>query len=113
MGMTMVEKILANNSDLSHVVPGQIVEAKVDVVMLHDVGTPGIQRPFKQLGTNKIADGVKCIIIPDHFVPAPTVQAAENLKITREFAEQMKVDKYYEVGRGGICHQVMVEKGQE
>lgn len=111
MGMTIVEKILAKNSELESVVPGQIVEAKVDVVMLHDVGTPGIQRPFKQLGANKIAAGVKCVIIPDHFVPAPTVEAAENLKITREFAEQMKIEHYYEPGRGGICHQVMIEKG--
>lgn len=109
--MTIVEKILARHAGLERVVPGQIVEASVDVVMLHDVGTPGIQRPFKELGTGKIADNVECVIIPDHFVPAPTVQAAENLKITREFAQRMGVKHYYELGRGGICHQVMVEKG--
>jgi len=103
---------LAKNSGHKEVVPGQIVEARVDVVMLHDVGTPGIQRPFNELGAKKIADNVECIIIPDHFVPAPTVQAAENLKITREFAKRMNVKNYYEIGHGGgICHQVMIEKG--
>lgn len=111
MGLTMVEKILAGHAGLDRVEPGQIVEAGVDVVMLHDVGTPGIQRPFKELGAERIADNVDCVIIPDHFVPAPTVQAAENLKITREFAERMGVKHYYELGRGGICHQVMVEQG--
>lgn len=111
MGMTMVEKILAKHAGLDRVTPGQIVEAQVDVVMLHDIGTPGIQRPFKELGADKIADNVDCVIIPDHYVPAPTVQAAENLKITRDFARKMNVTHYYELGRGGICHHVMIEKG--
>lgn len=111
MGMTIAEKILASHAGLDHVVPGQIVEAKVDVVMLHDIGTPGIQRPFAALGTGKIADNVDCVIIPDHYVPAPSVQAAENLKITREWAAKMGVKHYYELGRGGICHKVMIEQG--
>lgn len=111
MGMTIAEKILAKNAGLDLVVPGQIVEARVDVVMLHDVGTPGIQRPFQQLGTGKIADNVECVIVPDHFVPAPTIQAAENLKLTREWAKEMGVAHYYELGRGGICHQIMIEQG--
>lgn len=111
MGMTIAEKILAKNSGLPNVVPGQIVEAKVDVVMLHDVGTPGIQRPFRELGAAGIADDVECVVIPDHFVPAPTIQAAENLKLTREWAKKTGVAHYYELGRGGICHQVMIEQG--
>jgi len=111
MGMTIVEKILAKNSALEKVSPGDIIEAKVDTVMLHDIGTPGIQRPLKELGLERIADGVECVIIPDHFVPAPTVQAAENLKITKNFAVSMGVDNFYDIGRGGVCHQVMVEKG--
>lgn len=111
MGMTIAEKILAKHAGLDKVVPGQIVEAQVDVVMLHDIGTPGIQRPFNELGTGKIADNVECVIIPDHYVPAPNVQAAENLKITREWAHKMGVKHYYELGRGGICHKIMIEQG--
>lgn len=111
MGMTIVEKILAKNSGMAVVKPGDIVEAKVDTVMLHDIGTPGIQRPLKELGLSGIAENVECVIIPDHFVPAPTVQAAENLKITRDFAVSMGVKNFYDIGRGGVCHQVMVEKG--
>lgn len=111
MGMTIVEKILAKNSGQNAVRAGDIVEARVDTVMLHDIGAPGVQRPLKELGLDKVADNVKCVIIPDHFVPAPTVQAAENLKITRDFAAKAGNCSYYEIGRGGVCHQVMAEKG--
>ncbi len=111
MGMTMIEKILAKHAGRERVAPGEIVEARIDTVMLHDVGTPGVQRPLKELGAKKIADNVDCVIIPDHYVPAPTVQAAENLKLTKDFARKMGVRHFYDVGRGGICHSIMVEKG--
>lgn len=111
MGMTIAEKILARNASLDRVIPGQIVEARVDVVMLHDIGTPGIQRPFRALGTGKISSHVRCVVVPDHYVPAPTVQAAENLKLTREWAHAMGIQYYYEPGRGGISHQIMIEQG--
>jgi 3-isopropylmalate/(R)-2-methylmalate dehydratase large subunit len=109
--MTIVEKILAGHSGAAKVAPGDIVDARVDAVMLHDIGTPGIQRPLKDLGLDGIADSVECVIVPDHFVPAPTVQAAENLKITKNFASRIRFGHYYGVGRGGVCHQVMAEKG--
>ena len=111
MGMTITEKILARASSKGQVYPGEIVEAKIDVVMLHDIGTPGIQRPLKELGIEKLPKQVEVVIIPDHFVPAPTAKAADNLKLTREFAKKHGIKSYYEVGRGGICHQVMPEKG--
>lgn len=111
MGMTIAEKILANKSGLNEVKPGDIVEARVDTIMLHDIGTPGIKRPFEAMNVQSIPSSVECVIIPDHFIPAPTVDAANNLKLTREFAKKMNVTAYYEIGRGGICHAVMVEKG--
>jgi 3-isopropylmalate/(R)-2-methylmalate dehydratase large subunit len=109
--MTITEKILARASGKKSCAPGEIVEASVDVAMLHDIGTPGIQRPLKELGIEKLPASVEVVIIPDHFVPAPTAQAADNLKLTREFARKHHIENYYEVGRGGICHQVMAEKG--
>ena len=111
MGMTITEKILARAAGKKSCAPGEIVEASVDVAMLHDIGTPGIQRPLKELGIEKLPASVEVVIIPDHFVPAPTAQAADNLKLTREFARRHHIENYYEVGRGGICHQVMAEKG--
>ena len=111
MGMTITEKILARASGQRSSAAGEIVEASIDVVMLHDIGTPGIQNPLKELGVEKLPSSVEVVIIPDHFVPAPTVKAAENLKLTREFAKKHNIKSYYELGRGGICHQVMPEKG--
>jgi 3-isopropylmalate/(R)-2-methylmalate dehydratase large subunit len=111
MGMTLTEKILAQASGKVSCRPGEIVEAKIDVVMLHDIGTPGIQGPLKELNVQKLPSTVEVVMIPDHFVPAPTVKAAENLKLTREFAKKHQIRSYYEIGRGGICHQVMAEKG--
>lgn len=111
MGMNITEKILARASGQKSCAPGEIVEAKIDVVMLHDIGTPGIQNPLKELGIEKLPSSVEVVMIPDHFVPAPTVKAAENLKLTREFAKKHQIKSYYEIGRGGICHQVMAEKG--
>jgi len=111
MGMNITEKILAQASGQASCAPGEIVEVRVDVVMLHDIGTPGIQNPLKELGVDNLPPSVEVVIIPDHFAPAPTVKAAENLKLTREFAKKHHIKSYYELGRGGICHQIMPEKG--
>jgi len=111
MGMNITEKILARASGKSYCAPGEIIEASIDVAMLHDIGTPGIQSPLKELGITTLPPSVEVVIILDHFVPAPTAKAADNLKLTREFARKHHIESYYEVGRGGICHQVMAEKG--
>lgn len=111
MGMTLAEKILAHNCGKKTVSPGEIVEATIDVAMLHDVGTPGVQEPLKALGAGAVPSTLDVVIIQDHFVPAPTVKAAENIKLTKEYSERMGIENYYGVGRGGICHQVMPEKG--
>ncbi len=111
MGMNITEKILARASGKTSCAPGEIVEAAIDVAMLHDIGTTGIQGPLKELEITTLPSSVEVVIIPDHFVPAPTAKAADNLKLTREFARKHQVASYYEVGRGGICHQVMAEKG--
>lgn len=111
MAMTVTEKILASHTGQKKVSPGDIIECRIDTVMMHDIGTPGVQRPLQELGVDYINPLTEAVIIPDHFIPAPTVPAAENLKITREYAHLMGVQNYYEPGRGGICHQVMVENG--
>jgi 3-isopropylmalate/(R)-2-methylmalate dehydratase large subunit len=108
--MTMAEKIIAKNAGVESVRPGDVTETAVNTVMLHDIGVPGVIKPLEALSGGKIHPEVHCVVIPDHFVPAPTVQAAENLKITRDFAKKNGL-AYYEQGRGGISHQIMLEKG--
>lgn len=108
--MNITEKILARASGKKTVQPGEIVDAKVDMVMVHDLTGPLAVESFKKIGTPKVWDNKKVVVILDHQVPAESVKAAELHKIMRQFAKDQKL-RIYDVGRGGICHQVMPEKG--
>ena len=90
--------------------PGEIVDANVDMVMVHDLTGPLAVEAFKKIGTPKVWDNKKVVIILDHQVPAESVKAAELHKMMRQFAKDQNLT-FYDVGRGGICHQVMPEKG--
>ena len=108
--MNITEKILAKASDKKVVHPGEIVDANVDMVMVHDLTGPLAVEAFKKIGTPKVWDNKKVVVILDHQVPAESVKAAELHKTMRNFAKDQKL-QFYEVGRGGICHQVMPENG--
>ncbi|MGB9914572.1 MAG: homoaconitase large subunit [Candidatus Bathyarchaeales archaeon] len=108
--MNITEKILAKASNKGVVHPGEIVDAKVDMVMVHDLTGPLAIEAFKRMGVNRVWDNQKIVIILDHQVPAESVKAAELHKMLRQFAKEQKI-RIYDVGRGGICHQVMPEKG--
>src|SRR4030043_1584088 len=108
--MNITEKILAKASGKQAVHPGEIVDAKVDVVMVHDLTGPLAVEAFKKIGIQKVWDNKKVVVILDHQVPAESVKAAELHKTMRQFAKDQNLT-FYDVGRGGICHQVMPEKG--
>ena len=108
--MNITEKILAKASGKKSVSPGEIVDANVDVLMVHDLTGPLAVESFKKIGTEKVWDNKKVIVILDHQVPAESVKAAELHKTMRQFAKDQKL-RIYDVGRGGICHQVMPEQG--
>ena len=108
--MNITEKILAKASNKNVVSPGEIVNADVDIVMIHDLTGPLAIEAFKRIGVNRVWDNQKIVIILDHQVPAESVKAAELHKMLRQFAKEQKI-RIYDVGRGGICHQVMPEKG--
>jgi 3-isopropylmalate/(R)-2-methylmalate dehydratase large subunit len=108
--MNITEKILAKASDKTQVQPGDIVGAKVDMVMIHDLTGPLAVEAFKRIGVSQVWDNTKIVIILDHQVPAESVNAAELHKMLRAFAKEQDI-RFYDVGRGGICHQVMPEKG--
>jgi len=90
--------------------PGDIVDATVDMVMVHDLTGPLAVEAFKRIGISKVWDNKKIVVILDHQVPAESVKAAELHKMLRSFANEQGI-RFYDVGRGGICHQVMPEKG--
>jgi len=108
--MNITEKILAKASGKKVVHPGEIVDANVDMVMVHDLTGPLAVEAFKKIGTSKVWDNKKVVVILDHQVPAESVKAAELHKTLRQFSKDQKLT-FYEVGRGGICHQVMPENG--
>jgi 3-isopropylmalate/(R)-2-methylmalate dehydratase large subunit len=108
--MNITEKILAKASAKTEVRPGDIVDANVDMVMIHDLTGPLAVEAFKRIGIGKVWDNKKIVIILDHQVPAESVKAAELHKMLRAFAKEQGI-RFYDVGRGGICHQVMPEKG--
>ena len=108
--MNITEKILAKASGKNTVQPGEIVDAHVDMVMVHDLTGPLAVEAFKKIGVEKIWDNQKVVVILDHQVPAESVKAAELHKTMRKFAKDQQL-RIYDVGRGGVCHQVMPEKG--
>ena len=108
--MNITEKILAKASGNKAVHPGEIVDSNVDMVMIHDLTGPLAVEAFKKIGSQKVWNNKKVVVILDHQVPAESVKAAELHKTMRQFAKDQNVT-FYDVGRGGICHQVMPEKG--
>jgi 3-isopropylmalate/(R)-2-methylmalate dehydratase large subunit len=108
--MNITEKILAKASNKKFVSPGEIVDTNVDVLMTHDLTGPLAVESFKKIGTKKVWNNQKIVVILDHQIPAESIKAAELHKTMRQFAKEQKI-RIYDVGRGGICHQVMPEQG--
>ena len=108
--MNITEKILAKASGKKTVSSGEMVDANVDMVMVHDLTGPLAVEAFKKIGVQKVWDNQKVVVILDHQVPAESVKAAELHKTMRQFAKDQNL-RIYDVGKGGICHQVMPEKG--
>ncbi|MDH5438422.1 MAG: 3-isopropylmalate dehydratase large subunit, partial [Candidatus Bathyarchaeota archaeon] len=109
--MNIAEKILAKASGRKKVSPEEILEAKIDVAMVNDITGPLTVEAFQKIGTERVWDNQRIVIILDHQVPAESVRSAELHEIMRKFAREQKIENLYDVGQGGICHQVMPEKG--
>lgn len=110
MSDTIAEKILATKAGKRSVEPGEIVEANVDYVMVNDVtGLPAFE-VFEKFGdVSPIKE--KSVLIPDHYVPNKDVASAEQARAMRSFARKHRLPHYFEVGRSGVCHQLMIEEG--
>jgi 3-isopropylmalate/(R)-2-methylmalate dehydratase large subunit len=109
--MNIAEKILASASGKDEVKPGEIIDAKVDMAMINDITGPLAIQAFKEIGTPKVWDKTRVVMILDHQIPADSVKSAELHKIMRTFAKEQNIPLFYDVGAGGVCHQIMVEKG--
>lgn len=111
MGMTMTQKILAAHAGLDEVKAGQLISAKLDLVLGNDVTTPVAVREFEKIGCNCVFDKNKIAIVPDHFTPNKDIKSAEQNKDIRGFARKMEIEHYFEIGRMGIEHALLPESG--
>jgi 3-isopropylmalate/(R)-2-methylmalate dehydratase large subunit len=111
MGMTISEKILAEHSGKKYISAGEIINAKVDIVLANDITAPIAIREFEKLGMKKVFDKDKIALIPDHFTPQKDIKAAEQCKILKDFAKKYNIKHYFEIGRVGIEHALLPEQG--
>jgi len=109
--MTLTEKILAAHVGLKEVHPGQFVEVAVDVVLANDITAPIAIREFERIGTEKVFDRNKVVMVADHFVPNKDIKSAEQCKVMRDFARAQQLTHYYDVGTMGIEHVLLPEQG--
>lgn len=109
--MNIIEKILAKASARESVSPGEIIEASIDCAMVHDITAPVTIDSWRKCQDKTIRDPERLVVIFDHLVPAPTEQAAKIQKIVRDFVKEQGIKNFYDIGRSGVCHQVMPEKG--
>ncbi|WP_249029443.1 3-isopropylmalate dehydratase large subunit [Tannockella kyphosi] len=110
MAMTMTQKILAAHAGLEHVEAGQLIEAKLDVVMANDITGPMALPIFHEMA-EKVFDKEKVVLVPDHFTPNKDIKSAENSKSIREFSNCQCLTHHYEIGQMGIEHALLPEKG--
>jgi len=111
MGMTITEKIFAKAAGLDKVVPGQLVDAKIDLVMCHDVTTPPAISMLKAKGLDRVFDRERIVVTPDHFQPPKDIKSAELHKRLDEWARRQNIKWYYKLGRAGVCHALLPEQG--
>jgi len=111
MQMTITEKILARHADLESVKPGQIISSKVDIALGNDITAPLAIKAFKQAGAKQVFDPSRVVLVPDHFAPNKDIASAQQAKIMREFAREMDIDNYFEVGQMGVEHALLPEQG--
>lgn len=109
--MTITEKILAVHAGKNAVYPGDLVNARVDLVLANDITAPIAIEKFREIGAESVFDKNKIALVADHYTPGKDVKAAEQCRLMREFAFEKEITNYFEVGRGGIEHALLPEEG--
>lgn len=111
MGMTMTQKILAKAAGLDSVSAGQLIMAKLNLVLGNDITSPVAINEFAKIGAENVFDKTKIALVPDHFTPNKDIKSAQQAMKVRKFAHQQDILNYFEVGEMGIEHALLPEKG--
>lgn len=109
--MTITEKIFAAHCGKDFVQAGELISAKVDITLANDITGPIAISEFKKIGVKNVFDPSRVVLVPDHFVPNKDIKSAGQAKIVRDFAREQKLVNYFEVGRMGIEHALLPDKG--
>ncbi len=111
MAMTMTQKILAHHAGLESVSAGQLVLVNVDRVLGNDITSPVAIREYERIGAKGVFDKEKVTMVMDHFAPNKDIKAAVQCKMCRDFCDKEEIVNFYDVGRMGIEHALLPEKG--
>ena len=111
MPMTMSQKILAAHAGLEEVKAGQLINAKLDMVLANDITGPVAIKEFKKAGAKAVADREKVALVMDHFAPNKDIKSAQQCKLCREFACEQNLENFFDVGTMGIEHALLPEQG--
>lgn len=111
MGMTMTQKILAAHAGLDEVKPGQLIEAKLDLVLGNDITAPVAINEFVEADCDRVFDKSKIALVMDHFVPNKDVKAAQQCRQVRMFKRKFEIENFFDVGEMGVEHALLPEKG--
>lgn len=109
--MTITEKILAAHSGSESVSPGELINAKVDLVLANDITAPIAIREFRKIGSGSVFDPDRVVFVPDHFAPQKDIKAAEQCKMLKDFSDDYNLSLYFKVGRMGVEHALLPEQG--
>lgn len=111
MSMTITEKILAKHAGKEKVVPGELINTKIDIIMLHDITTTPAIDMLEKAGMDKVFDPSKIVVTPDHFVPNKDIKSAEMVARIRRWAAKHGIKQFYDIGKHGVCHAILPEQG--
>ena len=109
--MTMTQKILARHAGLEEVKAGQLIEARLDLVLGNDITTPVAITEFEKAGLTQVFDRDKIAIVLDHSTPCKDIKSAQLCAQARKFAKKYHITHFYDVGQAGIEHALLPEKG--
>ncbi|HIS75120.1 TPA: 3-isopropylmalate dehydratase large subunit [Candidatus Galligastranaerophilus intestinavium] len=109
--MTITEKIFAAHCGKDFVQAGELISAKVDITLANDITGPIAISEFRKIGVENVFDPSRVVFVPDHFVPNKDIKSAQQAKIVRDFSREQNLVNYFEVGRMGIEHALLPDKG--
>ena len=109
--MTITEKILAVHAGKGHVVPGELLDVRIDLALGNDITAPLAIQAFQEIGAKRVFHRDRVVLVPDHFTPAKDILSAEQCKVLRQFARAHHLTHFFEIGEAGIEHTLLPEKG--